>query len=147
MSSVRYTHPDELKGTRFARLAKLDLERAAAIPHLTFEEKDPPPRKTCPTCAGTGVSTWTGPDAGSCPTCRGMKRVELDDGDIRTAYREARLLACIHLETTSEAFDAAIGASLPKRAPPVAWLLAAKRVVACISPRSRARKVSRKKDR
>ncbi len=145
MKVMVYTHPNELAGTRFARLAKKHLERMAATPHNTFEG-EPVPRKLCHTCGGLGVSTWTGPHAGSCPTCRGFKSVPMNDDELRASYRELRDLACVHLETTPAAFDAAIGTSLPEDATPIMWVQAARRIVACISPRTLARKRPRKKD-
>jgi hypothetical protein len=33
------------------------------------------PQEACPTCGGTGVETWKGPNAGSCSRCRGLGKL------------------------------------------------------------------------
>ena len=114
------SHPEEAVSPRAKRLAAEMLARIAA--RVPTDWSDPTPRKRCPRCRGAGVHE---DDAGSCTECRGFRSVEMTEPELRTAYREARRLACERLLTTPAAFDAAIAKGLPAGASAAEWAAAA----------------------
>lgn len=83
------------------------------------------PRRTCPTCRGEGVESWTGPHAGSCSECHGIRTVVLTVEEMREAYAEVRARACAAYETTPEIFDGLVRGWLPEGASPAMWVNAA----------------------
>lgn len=124
------TRPEEATSPRAKRLAAEAIARFAAR-EPTDWTPEPSPQKRCPRCRGTGVHE---DDAGSCSECRGSRRVDLEEGELREAYREARRIAVERLSTTPAAFDAAIAKTLPEGATAREWVLAALAVLGKTRP-------------
>lgn len=128
MMTTRYTHPLEL-GQKHGDSVRADLERFASLTRDWWTEKNPPPRKPCPTCKGVGVAENAEPKhAGSCPECRGMRTVDMTDEDIRDVYRRLRKDACSRLQTTSRVFDTLVCRAVPDDATAADYLRVAREI-------------------
>lgn len=114
---------------RHAEASRRTLARHAEGTRPVFVEENPPLRRLCPVCKGTGLETHEGPHAGSCSGCRGFRRVVMSEADMRIEYRTRRREARERYAIAPRTFDAMIAAGLSEDAGPSDWVRAARLVI------------------
>ncbi len=122
-----YTHPELPESD----LQKAREELAAVTNQPSFQVAPIQPRKLCPTCKG--IPFVSGPHAGSCPECKGFKRVDMTVDEMREEYRRLRDVYCKRTNIDKEEYDQLVTKEVAKRgdilkSQPGDWIFAARRI-------------------